>query len=186
MHGWWMQKRYLFIAWAGVTAACAGGQSGNEGELPAVPCAGEGALLEAVVVRAEAGCLELDVSRVVKSGLALRSGSDEIVFAGDSDPGVRLVGKLGVVYSLRSLFVPGDVVAALPVLWGDMLEFQVMPSDGDHVEGRWGGNKFTVSFTELASPQCEAILSERLVALDSSDTATQQTEPPQSPPNCAR
>ncbi len=180
-----MQKRYLFIAWAGLTAACAGGQSGNEGELPAVPCAGEGALLEATVVRAEAGCLELDVLRVVKAGIELRGSSDEIAFTGDTEPGVRLVGKLGVVYSLRSAFVPGDVVAALPVLWGDMLEFQVMPSDGNNIDGRWGGNKFTVSFTELASPQCEAILSERLVALDASDRATQQTEPPQSPPNCA-
>lgn len=181
-----MQKRYLLIAWAGLTTACAGGQSGNEGELPVVPCAGEGALLEAVVVRAEAGCLELDVLRVVKPGLELRGSSDEVVFAGDAEPGERLVGKLGVVYSLRSSFVPGDVVAALPVLWGDMLEFQVMPRDGNNVLGRWGGNKFTVSFTELASPRCEATLSERLVALDSSEGGTQQTQPPPSPPNCAQ
>ena len=72
--------------------------------------------MEAAVVRAEAGCLELDVLRVVKPGLALRGSSDEIVFTGDTEPGVRLVGKLGVVYSLRASFAPGDVVAALPVL----------------------------------------------------------------------
>jgi hypothetical protein len=179
-----MSNDLLSIACVGVMVACAGGQSGNEGDMPAPPCAGDGALLEAAVLSTAAGCVELEVIRVLKTGTEVRDRSGNVLFSGRTEPGERLNGKLGIVYTVVTSFGPGDIVAALPMPWSDMLEFQIMPSNDDSIAGRWGSNTFSATFADIASPQCAAILEERLVEVESSPkTSTQQTQAQQIP-NC--
>lgn len=154
---------------------CAGGQSGNEGELPVPPCAAQGALVAGRISTLGAGCVTLEVLWVAKDGVPVTNAEGRELFSGNANPGDALRGKLGQIYSYSHSFEEGDTVAALPILWGDHLELQLMPLDDEEVEVQWGAAQFRTALDDLASPTCEAIMQANAASADHDDGAPRAT-----------
>jgi hypothetical protein len=145
-----------------LASGCDGGQSGNEGDIPAPPCAGQGALFQARVVDVGGGSVRLEVDAPVKAGAPILGAEGEVVFSGEVEPGDMLRGKLGTVYAWSHEFAIGEPVAVLAGTWGDLLEFQLMPMTGDRVIVQWTSETFESSLEELASEDCSERLSSRV------------------------
>lgn len=154
---------------------CAGGQSGNEGELPVPPCAGQGALVVGRISTLGAGCVTLEVLWVAEDGLPVTNGEGRELFSGNANAGAALRGKFGQIYSYGHTFNEGDTVAALPTLWGDHLELQLLPLDGEDVEVQWGAAHFQVTLDDLASPTCDATMRANAASADRDDGAPHAT-----------
>jgi len=165
-------RRLWLVAALGVGLApalgsgCIGGQSGNEGDIPAPPCAGQGALFQAHVLDVGGGSVRLEVDALVKAGEPILDAEGDVVFSGEVAPGEVLRGKLGTTYAWSHEFVIDAAVAVLAGTWGDELEFQLMPMSGDRVIVQWTSETFESTLEELAAGDCSQRLSSR-VELDS-------------------
>lgn len=140
---------------------CAGGQSGNEGERPAPPCAGSGLLFEAEILTLDDGCVTLRFERKVTGGSDLSDGAGTLLLSGETDAGDSATARLGTTYAFTHAFHAGEAVVALPRLWGDELEFQLMPLMDDEVDVQWGSKRMRATVDDLAAADC----AERLDAL---------------------
>jgi hypothetical protein len=147
-------------------SGCLGGQSGSEGEIPAAPCAGQGALFQAHVLDVGAGSVRLEVDAQVKAGDPLTNGDGVEIFSGTVEPGEVLSGRLGRVYAWSHEFTSGESVAVLPGPWGELPSFELMPMEGERVIVQWTSARFESTLEELAAEDCSQRLSER-VELDS-------------------
>jgi hypothetical protein len=147
-------------------SGCIGGQSGNEGDIPAPPCAWQGALFQAHIVDVGGGSVRLEVDALVKASDPILDTEGGVIFSGDVEPGETLRGRLGTMYAWSHEFAIGEPVAALAVSWGDELEFQLMPMSGDRVIVQWTSETFESTLEELAAADCSRRLSSR-VDLDS-------------------
>lgn len=140
-------------------SGCIGGQSGNEGDIPAPPCAGQGALFQAHVLDVGGGSVRLEVDALVKAGAPILDSEGDVVFGGDVEPGEVLRGKLGTIYAWSHEFAIDEPVAVLPGTWGSLLEFQLMPMTGDRVIVQWTSATFESRLEELAAEDCAERLS---------------------------
>lgn len=167
-------RSYLAACAFGVNmVACAGGQSGNEGDLPAPPCANDGALVTGTILALAEGCVTLDVVWVAKDGLPISNGDGRELFSGSAEPGDQLRGRIGQHYSYSHTFVVGETVVALPTAWGETLELQLMPLHGEDVDLQWGPASFSATLDELKSPECQATIRDRAEsAADGEDAAS--------------
>lgn len=138
---------------------CASGQSGNEGELPAAPCANDNTLFEARITSLKGGCVTAQVENVLNQGGGIVDGSGNLLLD-DLRVGDRLTAKLGAIYAYMHSFNEGDVVVVLPGLWGDVLEFQLLPIVPEGIEIHWGPRLIHASSDDLLAVDCEERLQE--------------------------
>lgn len=151
---------------AALGAGCNGGQSGNEGDIPAPPCAGQGALFQAHILDVGGGSVRLEVDALVKAGYPLTNDDGTEIFSGEVQPGEVLRGRLGSVYSWSHEFSSGESVAVLPGPWQELLSFELMPMQGERVIVQWTSARFESTLEELAAEDCSERLAGR-VELDS-------------------
>lgn len=161
-----------------LVSACAGGQSGSEGELPAPPCAGSGGLFEGRITRLESGCVTVEIDRVVSAGDGVLDSEGGVLFTRLSTEGDVVTGRLGTVYAYTHVFSVGESVAVLPGPFGDVLELQLLPIGPDGVEVQWGRRTGHVIIDDLAAPDC----AERLESLPERPARSQSGSAPTQPP----
>lgn len=166
------RRLWLGLAALGVGLAplggvsCLGGQSGNEGDIPPPPCAGQGGLFQAHVLEVGEGNVRLEVDALVAAGDPIVDTEGRVLFSGEVAPGEVLRGKLGTIYAWSHEFAIDEPVAVLPGTWGDLLEFQLMPMRGDRVIVQWTSETVESTLEELAASDCSLRLRSR-VELDS-------------------
>lgn len=166
--------------------ACAVGQSGNEGDLPAAPCPHGGPLFEAEVVSLDSGCVTVKVKRILQQGEPVVDGNAAPLLD-DVQLDAQLTAKLGTTYAYRHEFSAEDAVVVLPGLWGDQLEFQLLPRSSNGVEIWWGPRLVYASTDDLVAADCTARL-EQLPKQDRSESeasTTVQTAPPPETMDCS-
>jgi len=134
--------------------ACAGGQSGNEGQRPVPPCAGPGGLFEGRVIEVGNGCVTVQIDHVVSTGSGVLDGDGQVLFSGQAEVGDVVVGKLGTVYAYTHDFSDGESVVIAPGAFGDVLELQLMPGGSGEVEVHWGRRFGRLPVEDLVGADC--------------------------------
>jgi hypothetical protein len=172
-------------------SACSlGGQSGNEGDMPAPPCAREGsALLRAHVIALEKGCVSVQVDEVIKTiddaSLAPDGG---LVSSHWPSVGETLHGVLVTAYSYTQAFEVGAEVAVLVEGVPDPLAYlQLMPLVDDRIRIEWAGVRYEASFDELTRANCDAESTARRETaeeIERSSSSTQDETPTSPPTTC--
>ena len=178
----WLQLGVLALAAIGC-----GGQSGNEGELPAAPCAREDALVVGHIESVGGGCVSVRVERVVSAG-ALTSLD---VVLQQLERGATISGRLGRIYSSRHDFQQGDAVVVIASAGeaspaGVWLE--LFPYRDDRAEVQWGLAQLQIELNVLHAPDCDERLwarRESAPQLESTLSDHGVTTPPANPePMC--
>ena len=143
-----------------LTAAAAGcgGQSGNEGELPAAPCARNQAVVVGRIEAIGGGCVTVRVDRVAAAGEPLLSLDGDEVFDGRPVPNAALSGYFASAYAFRHEFRAGERVAAIIGTRGDMLSLELFPLDGDRVQARWAHADLSLTLVDLIAADCQSKL----------------------------
>jgi hypothetical protein len=170
-------------------AVACGGQSGNEGELPAAPCARS---QPTVVGRIEAlgeGCVSVRVERVVQAGDPVVGHSSEVILEGPPMPGSVLRGYLDATYAWRHAFAAEDPVAVVVSSRGDMLSLQLLPVEDVRVQAQWGKVQLQFTLDDLIAPDCQTKLEAEHLQHVGDDvieggSGTRQTLPPAAEPDC--
>ena len=150
-HGVWA----VWLSLGLLLVACAGGQSGNEGDLPPAPCGNGGVVVSAEVSALSAGCVTLEVIEIFNPASVLDGEGRELLAEDELRAGERLRGRRGSVYAYQHEFHVGERVVALVDSWDTQLSFELMPLDGDRVQVQWAGRAYETSLVELALPDCD-------------------------------
>ena len=142
------QRAWLWLA--PLLVACAGGQSGNEGDLPPVPCGNGGVVISAEVSALSAGCVTLEVIEIFNAAPILDHEGRELLAEDELRVGERLQGKRGRVYAYQHEFRIGEQVVALVDSWDTQLNFELMPMQGERLQVQWAGRAYETSLVEFA------------------------------------
>jgi hypothetical protein len=136
-----------------LVAACAGGQSGGEGELPAPPCAYGRALIQGTVVELASGCVGVQTTRVLSAGVTASADAPELA------PGDTIRGTLRAVYAYRHTFEPDQEVAGFVEADGDGgWALDLMPVTAGEAQIDWAGALLSRSLDALAAEDCPSQL----------------------------
>ena len=100
------QCAWLWLA--PLLVACAGGQSGNEGELPPAPCGNGGVAISAEVSALSAGCVTLEVIEFFNAAPILDHEGRELLAEDELRVGERLQGRRGSGFAYNTSFASGN------------------------------------------------------------------------------
>lgn len=161
--------------------ACAGGQSGNEGDLPPAPCGSGGTVITAEVSALSASCVTLEVTGVAHAAAVLDRDGRALLGEDELTGGATLRGRRGTMYAYRHEFRVGDPVLVLVGEWDASLNFELMPLSGERVQIQWAGRAYEAPIAELASRECDVRTWTDLGRLPSgrSDGETPTAPPPE-------
>lgn len=153
--------RSYFRSWSAgasllaLLVACSGGQSGNEGDISAMPCGGGGLVLAAQVSALDQSCVTIEVTQIASAAPVFDDQGRALLDVGDVAVGEHLRGRRGSVYAYLHEFSVGEPVAALVGSWEEQLNFELMPMNGELVQIQWVGKEYETSLAELALPECD-------------------------------
>jgi hypothetical protein len=175
------------VCWLLALSAC-GGQSGNEGDLPAAPCARDNAFVVGRIEEVGAGCVSVRVERVVSAGMPLPAADGGVRSDGEPEVGELLRGRLGTIYSYDHEFERADSVALFVEPWGDdAIALQLFPVDGDRVQIHWAGQRLELEVAEMVEVDCQSKLEARRKPSDDvrhGGGGSVQTSPAEPEPMC--
>lgn len=166
-------------------AGCAASEP--DPDLPSLPCAHDGILLQGRVADLSEGCVGVEVMMVVGDrSSVVRSDGQSLLRDVASGDIVR--GRLGQIYSYDRDFRIDDTVVAIAGSWNDILNLELLPLSADSVEVLRGNRRFTAPVTDLVASDCEFRLGQIEEERASSDAAVRAnsipTEGAPSDPSC--
>jgi hypothetical protein len=166
-------------------AGCAASES--EPDLPSLPCARDGIVLQGRVADSSDGCVGLEVMMVVgDASSVVRSDGKSLLR--DVALGDIVRGRLGQIYSYDRDFHIDDMVVGIAGSWNDILNLELLPLSADSVEVLRGNRRFTAPVTDLVASDCESRLARIEEERASSDAPVRAnsipTEGAPSDPSC--
>lgn len=167
-------RPWLACSFVGL-AACAGGQSGAEGEEPAPPCAYGQAVLHARIAELAGGCVGVEVEELVSAGVPVHSSDGSVAFDGIVEPGELVRGHLFAHYAYTHSFQLNEEVAVFVGPGNYDLGLQLLLMVDGVVQIQWGKRPVQATLAELASPECPSLLSARYESNESAATARSHT-----------